>query len=386
MNSGLKIYWYPVILILNTFTALAQVKSTPTMNELKLKSKQELIQMAVAILKEKQPSLVIDSDDFESTTWGNSKEIVVKFRRYIRFIPLKKDSYNHYHITVNLVTKQILPFESGYSPNFYIPSEEDKKKLDFVQKKADLPKQSASDITISENEDNYWISITTETAISKFIINKKTGFKSGVMKGSYSLNQTKPVLESIYQREEKVKLHDEDEVSKITKNAIIQIAIEILKKRQPTLELNFDDFEITVLGDSKNTEVDFRRIVHYIPFGFNLEKRRISYDLTVNLNTNEISPFDDTFESEFYIETKKDKEALAFIKKNTGVFPASFENTVYEGEEDYFIDAQNMYSLSKSKLNKKTGVVEFILNAHMDPPTPVPNIIIDTNNLLEIIQ
>lgn len=350
-----------------------------TIEQLKIKPKQELIQIALDILKEKQPSLIIDSDDFESTAWGNSKEILVKFKRYIRFIPLKTEPYQYYNITVNLVTKQILPFESGFNFIFYIPSEEDKKKMDFIKEKAGFSKQADLDITITENEDNYWISKKSKTAFSKFFINKKTGFKSGVMEGSFSVNPPTPVLESIYETEEMVNLVDRDS---ITENKIIKIALALLKKKQPNLILDLNDYTSTVLGDSKNTLVQFIRVIRYIPLGMDPEKR-ISYDINVNLNTNKISPFDDTFESDFYIETKEDKKALAFIKKNTGNFTPDFENTIHEEKENYSIHTQNKYSLQIRLLNKKTGKEEISLNAHMDP-IPQPNIIEDLDTLVEI--
>ncbi|MDR7212088.1 hypothetical protein [Flavobacterium piscis] len=382
-SNRMKIdFFLKLILIFNTCISFAQHTKTYNMEYLKSKSKQELIEIAIKILKEKQPSLIINFDEFEGTAWGNSKEILVKFRRYIRFIPLNTEPYQYYDISVNLVTKQILPFESGYNFTFYIPSEEDKKKLNFIKEKANFPRQSDFDITITENEDHYWISNTSKTSFSKFFINKKTGLKSGVIEGSYSVNRVKPVLESIYDREETIKLSDEDEISQKTKKEIIQMAIAALKKKHPLLVLNFDDYAISVLGDSKNTLVEFKRIIRYVPLGTDPEKRS-SYDITVNLNTNEILPFDDTFKTEFYIETKEDKKAIEFVNKNFGGFFSDSENIIYEGEEDYFIDLQNQYSFGKYVVNKKTGIAKPEIQGSWDPPTK-PNLIEDLDVLTEI--
>lgn len=115
------------VCILNTFISIAQHTKAYNMEYLKSKKKQELIQMALLILKEKQPSLVLNPYDFETTAWKNSTGILIKFRRYIRFIPLNAGPNQYYDITINLITKQILPFESGYNFSFYIPSEEDKR-------------------------------------------------------------------------------------------------------------------------------------------------------------------------------------------------------------------------------------------------------------------
>jgi hypothetical protein len=363
-----------LILLFNVFLMNAQKTSAmKNREELDLKNKTELIQIALEILKEKQPSVVINSDDFESTAWKNSKEIVVKFRRYIRFIPLNTEPYQYYDIIVKLITKQILPFESGYNFTSYIPTEADKKQLDFIKKQTDLPKQPNFEITITENEDHYWISSTSKTSFSKFFINKKTGFKSGLIEGTYSASQVKPVLESIYEREEKIRLFDSDEILQKTKKDIIKMAVVLLREKHPSLVLNFNDYESTVLGDSKNTLVEFKRIIRYIPFGTDPEKH-FSYDITLNLNTKEISPFDDHFKSEFYIETKADKKAIEFVKKNFGGFSSGFENTIYEGEEDYFIDCKNQYSFGKYVVNKKTGEQKTEIQASYDPmPKPEKN-------------
>ncbi|MEM0575859.1 hypothetical protein [Flavobacterium polysaccharolyticum] len=165
--------------------------------------------------------------------------------------------------------------------------------------------------------------------------------------------------------------HTMEQLKSKQKQELIVIALHILKEKQPSLVINFENFESTVWGNSKEILVKFRRIIRYVPFGIDPEKR-FSYDITVNLNTNEVSPFDDWFQSEFYIETKVDQKALAFIKKNFGSFSANFENTIYEGEEDYFIDSNNQYSFGKYKVNKRTGIVKTEIQGSYEPmPKPI---------------
>lgn len=381
-KSIAKIDFLLQILIFSTCISFAQPTKKYKMEHLKSNSKEQLIQLALEILKDQQPSVIINPDDFEASAWGNSKEILVKFRRYIRFIPLNAEPFQYYDITVNLITNQILPFESGYNFTFYTPTEADKKKLDFIKSKTDFPKESNAEITITENEDHYWISKKSKTSLSRFFINKETGFKSGVMEGSFSVPATRSILESVYEREEMVKLSDENEINRITKNAVIRIAKGIIEEKQPLLVLNFDDYDITVWVDSKNTLVEFKRVIRYVPLDTDPEKR-FSYDLKVNLHTDGILPFDDTFESEFYIETEEDKKAIEFIKKNFGGFSANFENTVYEGEENYYIDIKNQYSFGKYAVNKRTGIVNTEIQASYEPMIK-PNIIEDFDVFMEI--
>lgn len=129
--------------------------------------------------------------------------------------------------------------------------------------------------------------------------------------------------------------------------------------------------------------VDFRRIIWYISLWTGPEKH-FSYDLKVNLNTNEISSFDDDkfFQSEFYIEIKGDKKALEFIKKNFRP-SSSFENTVYESKEEYFVDCQNQYSFGKYSLNKTTGEVKTEIQASYNPMRK-PKTVEDLDILTEI--
>lgn len=356
-----------LLLVLNTMTALAQNKTTANMEELKLKSKPELIQIAFEILKEKQPSVVINADDFESSAWGNSKEIIVKFRRYIRFIPLNADPKEKisYDVTVNLNTNEISPFDDYFKSEFYIETEEDKKAIAFVKENS-IPIPSDFEITISEKLSSYWINRNSKTTFCHFFIEKKTGVKSGVMEGSFSVNQVKSILEPFDESEEMIEIYDSNELKRIRDNFFINIAKDLLREAQPLLD--FNDYCSFVLSDSNYSVVQFKRIIRYFPLGTNPEKR-ISYDIKVNLNTNKISPFDDILKSEFYIETKEDKKALEFVKKNFGILGCDFENTIYETAQGYLICCDNQYGFRRYDLNKKTGEYALVdeFSSHPEP-------------------
>lgn len=149
------------------------------------------------------------------------------------------------------------------------------------------------------------------------------------------------------------------------KQELLEIALEILKDKKPSLVIDFDEFEGTAWKNSKKIVVKFIRYIRFIPL--HTDPERFSYDITVNLNTTEILPFDDFFKLEFYIETSENKMAIEFIKKNFGCFSVNFENTIYEGGDDYFIDIKNQYSFGKYTVNKKTGIVKTEIQASYEP-------------------
>nr|WP_294922237.1 hypothetical protein [uncultured Flavobacterium sp.] len=178
------------------------------------------------------------------------------------------------------------------------------------------------------------------------------------------------------------KAYNMEHLKSKNKNELVELALEILKEKQPSITIDPDDFEGTAWGNSKEIIVKFRRCIRFIPL-YNDPEKRFSYDITVNLNTNEISPFDDTFKSEFYIETDEDKKAIEFIKKNFGIFSSDFENTIYEGEEDYYIDCKNKYSFGKYVVNKKTGRGKPEIQTSYEPMLK-PNVIEDLDVFIEI--
>lgn len=173
-----------------------------------------------------------------------------------------------------------------------------------------------------------------------------------------------------------------EELKLKSKQELIQKAFEILKEKQPSLRIDSNDFESSAWGNSAERIVKFRRIIQYIPLGTNPEDK-ISYDVNVNLNTNEISPFDDTFKSEFYVETEEDKKALVFIKKHFGPLSSDFENIIYEGEEDYFINSDSEQSFGRYVLNKKTGLQGASIQSSYES-NPKPNSTEDLDPLMEI--
>jgi hypothetical protein len=145
-----------------------------------------------------------------------------------------------------------------------------------------------------------------------------------------------------------------DEIKAKGKDNAIKMAFNLLEEKQPSILINPKDYDIKVLADSEEVTVLLRRIIKYVPLRFQTENK-IKYDIKVNLIRKTISPFDDTFNSIFYIPTNEDLEVIAFVQKNFGIFSPNFETTISEEENDYVIHLENQYSYGKYSINKKTG-------------------------------
>src|SRR5690606_30532264 len=144
----------------------------------KLKSfgKDSLINLALITLKEKKFPAEISPEDYEVTVWANKTDILVKFRRLIKFIPLnhKIDDFE-YNLVVNILTHKVSPFDDGHQMSeFYIPSKEEKEKIKFVKKAYGLPHDGFENV-VHEYEDFYKISMDNDVAFGKYSIGKKTG-------------------------------------------------------------------------------------------------------------------------------------------------------------------------------------------------------------------
>lgn len=196
----LKILFVKLILILNTITSLAQhTKMEYTMEHLKSKQRQELIEMALEILKEKKPSVIIDSDDFEVSVLGNSQDILVQWLRKVTFIPLEnrfKGIYQ-YDITVSLMTNCIS--KSHYSDlkyNNYVESDSlfsltsDDEKIIEIAKQVYDDSNEKGQIYVVEKENHYEIIQITDTFRSGQLIDKKT-FSKGLLTHKEKVQQSK---------------------------------------------------------------------------------------------------------------------------------------------------------------------------------------------------
>ncbi|WP_123803345.1 hypothetical protein [Flavivirga aquatica] len=154
--------------------------------KIKALGKDSIVKIAYNILEKKYPTLKINLNNFEITTWSNKKEIVVNFKRHITFIPLGRNSSDfNYNFLINMITEDVNTLNYGRISSFYIPTEEEVKKIEFVKKAFNLPRLGF-DNEISEETDMYVVRISNDDAFGIYHIDKITGKEIlGSIEGSY---------------------------------------------------------------------------------------------------------------------------------------------------------------------------------------------------------
>lgn len=156
-----------------------------TKNHISIKDK--LITEANKIIASKYPEFVFDPALYEITVWKNSKKTIVKYRRIIRFTPLKRKNENlSFDFEINLTNKSILPFDIFGFERFYFPTIEEQEKIDFVVTNFGLP-YSGFNNSIIEDPNKYYINIDNDTSFGRYCIDKITGkeFMDERIQGSY---------------------------------------------------------------------------------------------------------------------------------------------------------------------------------------------------------
>jgi hypothetical protein len=155
--------------------------------EIKALGKTAIIQLSSIILENECPQLNIRSSDFKITVWASKKEILVKYKRLIRYVPLNKEENNYiYDFSVNVISQKVPQVEFLGMDSLFIPTKEDLKNIEFVKKSFGLPYQGF-DNTIYEKEDAYHICVDNDVAFGKYFIDKISGKETmAPMQGSYA--------------------------------------------------------------------------------------------------------------------------------------------------------------------------------------------------------
>ena len=150
------------------------------------------------------------------------------------------------------------------------------------------------------------------------------------------------------------KMENKIETTKaLGKDAIIKQAISILKNKYPDLNIKLEDYEITAWANKKEVIVNFHRILMFTPLK---EQKATYYNLTINILTQNINPFDAFGTSGFYVPTAEDVIKIETLKKQVA-FKADFINEVKEQADTYFISISNDSYFYNYEIDKSTGEI-----------------------------
>ncbi len=162
------------------------------------------------------------------------------------------------------------------------------------------------------------------------------------------------------------------------KEKIIESAIALLKEKKPALNLDYNDYEITVWTNSTKVLVKFRSLFRVFPLEGSVTGLR-SDEFSVDLITKEITPVD------LYQITEYEDKIIHFIKENTNLpYPVkrNYRYEIYDRGGDYDIYIRMNGSFTNYRINKVTGEQSGYneLNAN---PALMPLIDTDETDLLE---
>ena len=147
-----------------------------TKEELLLTENNELIQLALDLLKVKYPAIRINPDEYHTKVWKGSNGIAVDFIRIVQYLPMDKaDIKLVYDVVVNLANQEIIPFDNpDLHGEFYIPSTIDIEALTFIKKHLGVFSSHFENV-IHEDEDEYHIHCSNDESYKHYTLNKKSG-------------------------------------------------------------------------------------------------------------------------------------------------------------------------------------------------------------------
>ncbi|WMJ71712.1 hypothetical protein RCC89_00790 [Cytophagaceae bacterium ABcell3] len=329
----------------------------------------ELVKIASSILAVKQPHLKIDPKDFDIVILGNYKDIIVKYRRNVRF--KNRNEKRVYDLAVNIITKEIFPFDSS-DVAFYTPTKADFDLIHSVQDIIPLPLGPKMEHTVSENDDYFFIVSISEESVKRYFIDKKT---HEVIFDYESYNLPVNNREDISLKEQYARMNGFFPIKPEYSKPLTDMALGILK--EVISGINVDDYIIKSESSKDEVKVKFKRLVKFVPLRHS-EKDGYQYDFVVNLVTQTIGQN----LSKLYFPTKEDAETIKFLKAKLLEYIKDPEEIAYpieivEKTECFIIttsDAHNIKegTISHYRLDKKSATMETVTSPSDFFPTPAP--------------
>ncbi|AUC76191.1 hypothetical protein [Olleya sp. Bg11-27] len=145
--------------------------------------------------------------------------------------------------------------------------------------------------------------------------------------------------------------HTIDALKALDKATLITKAITIIDTNYPELQIEPQDYKITVWSNTKDVLVNFQSLVQFSPLG---NDTTFDYNLIVNMLNNNVNNFDLFGTDRFYVPTTEERKTINRVKQLVG-FQPDFINEVQETEKTYHLYISNDVYFYSYEIDKITG-------------------------------
>ena len=142
-----------------------------------------------------------------------------------------------------------------------------------------------------------------------------------------------------------------DSLKALGKTTLIQKAITIIDTNYPELQIESQDYNITVWSNRKDVLVNFQSLIQFSPLG---NETTFDYNLIVNLLNNDVNNFDLFSTDRYYVPTTEERKTINKVKQLVD-FQSDFINEVKETENTYRIYISNDSYFYSYEIDKITG-------------------------------
>jgi len=329
-----------------------------------------IIKIATAILKEKHPEITLDPKAFEIVILGNYKDLIVKYRRYIRFNNTNKDIA--FDLAVNIITKEVAPFTTPEIP-FYEGTLSDLKAINTIEHITPFDYHSNIEYTVSENDAYFFVTNISENSTKKYFINKNT---NTVIWNSQSYTLQMNNREDLSLQEHYKRMTYLFDVKSENNTPLINMASTILKEKQFIPNIKLDDYHITSKASKNEVNVTLTRVIKFIPLRHK-NRAPLDYNLKVNLVEKTVDQKPDNF----YFPTPEDTNMTKLVETQLANHLGTTEDIDYPIEiieNDAFFSIKlsgsfNLKTLTKKqyRMDKKTKLIKEIISP-VNPIYPSP--------------
>ncbi len=328
----------------------------------------KIVKISDSILHEKFPDLLLDPCDFENMVLANYKDLVVKYRRYVRFS--KGNAPIAFDISVNIITGELVPLDS---PNtiFSVPSSTEKKRVSNIQKIIPLEQGPSIEHNVSENKDYYFVTSTYERATKKYFIDKNKNILVWT-NDAYTLqmdNREDLTLQEHYKR-----MNTLFELRALDTEPLLKMVSEILLENKLDTIIKLDEFRFTAKASKTDMEVGLTRLVKYTALK---NESQSTFDLAINLVNRSLS-----YDPErFYVSSKEEAAVIEQIEAQLADYFEESQKPYYpieiiEKVDCYDIkvsgvDGSRSYEDQQYRLDKRTKAIE-VVDPLINPIYPTP--------------